>query len=154
MRIVFGIDQLRIDANAIARTADAAFKEIAYTELAPDLLGIDRFVPNLLVDSLGNANTVRFRKCFEPRRNIDAVAVDILRLGDHIAQIDADPEADAFVGRDFEIPPAHAALHLDRAQHGFDDAREFSQHAVAGIFDDPAMVLGDLSIDQLVAVRF
>src|ERR1700693_735202 len=48
---------------------------------------------------------------------------------------------------------AHAALHLDRAQHGFDDAGEFNQHAVAGIFDDTPVVLLDLGVHKLAAMR-
>ena len=48
---------------------------------------------------------------------------------------------------------AHPALHLDRAQHRVDDAREFRQHAVAGVFDDPAVMLLDLRLDQLAAMR-
>src|SRR4029077_18632533 len=44
MRTRFGIDQLRVDSDLLAGALDAPFKNIAYPELAADLLNIDRFV--------------------------------------------------------------------------------------------------------------
>ena len=47
----------------------------------------------------------------------------------------------------------HPALNLGGAAHRVDDAGEFRQHAVAGGLDDPAVMLGDLRIDQLAEMR-
>ena len=44
MRIPFGVDQLGVDADLVARPADAAFQHIAHTKLAADLLGVDPLV--------------------------------------------------------------------------------------------------------------
>ena len=42
MRAAFGIDQLRVDPNLVTRPPDTAFEDIANTELAADLLYVDR----------------------------------------------------------------------------------------------------------------
>src|SRR5204863_5679950 len=89
----------------------------------------------------------------QSRRNINSVAVNVLRFGDYIADIDADAKADAFMLRDTRVAPIHPALHLDRTQHRFDDARELRKHAVAGGFDDPPMVLPNLRIKKLTPMR-
>ena len=44
MRAGFGIDQLGVDPDPIARASDAALQHIAHPELAADLLGVHRFV--------------------------------------------------------------------------------------------------------------
>ena len=56
-----------------------------------------------------------------------------------------------FSAGDAGVPLGHRPLHLDRAAHRIDDARELDQQAVAGGLDDAAAVLGDLRIDQLAA---
>jgi hypothetical protein len=42
---------------------------------------------------------------------------------------------------------------LHRAAHRVHHAGEFGQEAVAGVFDDPAPVLGDLRLNQLSEMR-
>ena len=75
---------------------------------------------------------------FEPRRDVDAVAVDVGALDDDVAEIDADAKLDAWSSGDTSVAVEHRLLHLDRAAHRIDDAGEFHQHAVAGRLDDPA----------------
>src|SRR5438874_9127124 len=91
----------------------------------------------------------RFGHGFEPCGDVDAVAVDVVAVDDHIAEIDPDPEFDALGRRDARAPFAHRFLHLGRAAHRVDDAAELDQHAVAGSLDDAAIVLGDTRIDKL-----
>jgi AraC-like DNA-binding protein len=45
MRVGLGIDQLGVDAKLVAGPADAAFQDVAHTQLAADLLCIDSLVP-------------------------------------------------------------------------------------------------------------
>src|SRR5260370_32976734 len=45
MRICLGIDQLGVAADALARSANATFQHIAYTQLVPNLSGVDRLAP-------------------------------------------------------------------------------------------------------------
>jgi hypothetical protein len=37
--------------------------------------------------------------------------------------------------------------------HDVDNPREFRQHPVVGVFDDPAFVLADLWLDELPKIR-
>src|ERR1700730_6848291 len=52
MRPGFGIDQLRIHANLVTSSAYAAFEDVVNTELAADLLHVDRLA---LVSKSGGA---------------------------------------------------------------------------------------------------
>src|SRR6516164_4889172 len=45
MRIRLGIDQLDVDADLVARQADAPFEHIAHTKLAADLPSVDGLIP-------------------------------------------------------------------------------------------------------------
>ena len=91
---------------------------------------------------------------FQPRGDIDAVAHQIaVALLDHIAQMDADAELDAALGRKAGVALDHAVLHLDGAAHGVDHAAEFDENAVAGALDHAAVMHGDGRVDQVAAQR-
>ena len=45
MCVSCGIDQLRVDADLVARSTDTPFEYIAHAKLAADLLRVDRLVP-------------------------------------------------------------------------------------------------------------
>jgi hypothetical protein len=87
-------------------------------------------------------------------KDIETVAIEVVALDDHIAEIDADAQFDAAVRRDTSVPLGYRLLHRDRAAHRIDDAGKFHQQAVAGGLDDAAVVLGDFRIEQLAAQRF
>jgi hypothetical protein len=92
-------------------------------------------------------------QCLEPRRNVDAVAVDVVAVGDHVAEIDPDPKGNALVLGHLRAAVRHRPLDLDGAAHRIDDARKFHKHAVAGGFDDPPVMLPDLRVDELATMR-
>src|SRR5262249_41223060 len=74
-------------------------------------------------------------------------------IADDVADIDADAELNPLVGCNLGIALKHPALDIHRAAHRVDNADKFHQHTVAGGLDDAAAVLGDLRIDQLLAVH-
>jgi hypothetical protein len=65
--------------------------------------------------------------------------------------MNADAKLDPAFGRQPRIAFDHAVLHLDRAAHGVDHAAEFDEAAVAGAFDDAAVMRGDGGIDEIAA---
>ena len=70
---------------------------------------------------------------FQSRGDIDAVAHQVaVALLDNIAEVDADAELDAALGRKASIALDHAVLHLDGAAHGIDHAAKLYDAAVAG----------------------
>ena len=108
---------------------------------------------HLVVGSARQADAAGRGNAFEARGDVDAVAMDVVAVNDHVAQIDADAEFDAPLGRLRGIALGHRLLHAHGAGHRFDDAGEFEQEAVAGGLDDAAFVLGDLGVDQFAAQR-
>ena len=89
----------------------------------------------------------------KPRRDVHAVAKDIVAVDDDVADIDANAEDDTLVLRHRPVARDHAALDADSAADGIDDAGELHQHAVTCGLDDAAVVPGDVGIDQFAAVR-
>src|SRR5207248_440131 len=69
---------------------------------------------------------------------VDAVAIEVVALDDHVTEVDADAQLDAAVGRDTGVVLGDRLLHFDRAAHRIDDAGKFHQQVVAGGLDDAA----------------
>jgi hypothetical protein len=76
-----------------------------------------------------------------------------LRLLHDVAEMNADPELDAVLGRQARIALDHAVLHFDRATHGVDHAAKFDEAAVPGSLHNAAVMEGDGRIDQVAAER-
>ena len=111
-------------------------------------------VAYLIVDIARNADATRLGERFQPRRHVDAVAINIVVVTDDVADIDSHAEPDPVLGRHLGIALDHAALYVDGATHGVDDADKFHQHPIAGSLDDPTPVLCDFGINQFLAMRF
>ena len=108
-------------------------------------------VLDLVEGVAGNDDAAGLGERLEPRGDVDAVAVDVVALDDHVAEIDADPELDALVLGRIGVALGHAALDRERALYGVDHARELDQGAIAHQLDDAAVAGGDLGLDQLLA---
>ena len=110
-------------------------------------------VAHLVVDCIGDEHSAGIGQGFDPRGDVDAVAIEVVALDDHIAEIDADAQFDAAVRSGAGVALRHRLLHLDRAAHRIDDAGKFHQQPVAGGLDDAAAVFGDFRIEKLAAQR-
>ena len=109
---------------------------------------------DLPVGVLRQADRAGLGDPFEPRGDIDPVAHQIaVAFLDDVAEMDADAELDAALGRQPGVALDHAVLNFDRAAHGVDHAVELDQRAVAGALDDAAMMKGDGRVDQVAAQR-
>jgi len=108
---------------------------------------------HLIVGIAAERNATRLGKRLQTRRDVDAVAIDVVAFDDNVAQVDADSKDDAlvFVGR--RVALGHALLHRDRTGDSVDDAWELDQGAVTHQLDDPPAVPGDQGIDEFGAVR-
>ena len=98
-------------------------------------------------------DAARIGERLEPRGDVDAVAVDVVALDDHVAQVDADAELDAAVVLRGAVAVGHAGLDGDGAAHRLDGAGEIDQQAVAGALDDAAAVRRDMGFDELAEMR-
>ena len=111
-------------------------------------------VTHLAVGVLGKTDAARISDAFKARGDIDAVAHQVaVALLDHIAQMDADAELDAALGRKPSVALDHAVLHLDGAAHGIDHAAELDEAAVAGALHYAPVMRGDGGIDQIAPQR-
>ena len=82
-------------------------------------------------DFAGNTNAAGVGELFEPCGDVDALAIAVVALDDHFAEIDADTDPNALVFGKVGIALGHAALQADSAFDRIDDAAEFGEHAVA-----------------------
>ena len=111
-------------------------------------------VAHLAIGVFGQADSTGLGDPLQSRRDIDAVTHQIaVRLNNHVAKMDADPEVDPPVFTELGIALGHALLHLDGAAHRIHHARKLDQNAVASRLDDAAPIACDGGIDQLGTQR-
>src|SRR6266851_5603369 len=59
--------------------------------LASILVAQRELVSYLLIDSTGDADAARVGEALQPCRDVDAIAVNLLAIDHHVAEIDTDP---------------------------------------------------------------
>jgi hypothetical protein len=121
--------------------------------LAQILESVGQLVADLISHHPRDADPARLGEGLQTRRDIHAVAEDVVGLDDDVAEIDPDPEPDPAVLRQTGLAIDHRALHLGGAPDGVDDALEFRQRPVTGRLDDAAGMLADLRVNELAAMR-
>ena len=107
----------------------------------------------LLAHLARDAAPARLGQAFKAGGDVDAVAVDILALHDHVALVHADPKADALRLRHVPLATGHPFLDSDRAGDCVHDTGELDQGAIAHQLDDPAAVLGNQRVDEFPPMR-
>src|SRR5207245_9191869 len=88
---------------------------------------VRKLLADVIVHGAADADAARFRKRLQPCGDVDAVAVDVVAVYDHVAEIDPDAKADAAVLRDIGVAVDHCSLHLDCAAHRIYDARKLDE---------------------------
>src|SRR5262249_11985023 len=111
------------------------------------------FPDGIFMDALRHANGAWFGQCLEARRDINAIAKDITVLNDDVALVEADAKLNTPILSFAQIALGNRALNLEGATQRRHRARELDQNAVTHELDDAALVLGDLGVDQLRAMR-
>ena len=110
-------------------------------------------VLHLLVRRGRQADAARLRQGLETGGYVDAIAVEVAVLHDHVAKVEADPKHQSPVLWYGVVALGHTALDIDRAPDRVDHTGELDEQVVAGRLDDSAGVLGYGGIDQLAEVR-
>jgi hypothetical protein len=122
--------------------------------LAEVLEGEVELAQHLVVDLARDADPAGRGQSLEAGGDVDAVAVDVVVLDDHVTEVDADAERDPLAVRHPVIALGHGALNLDRALDSVDHARELDQRAVAHQLYRAAAARCDRRLEQLAAVGF
>ena len=99
----------------------------------------------------GDQHPAGLAQLLQPGGDVDPVAHQVVALDHHVAEIDADPEHDAPVGRRLGLPVGDHLLDRDRAGDGIDHRGELDDRPVAHQLDDAALVLGQQRVDRLLA---
>src|SRR6185369_15871537 len=103
----------------------------------------------LLVDRARDVDLAGFGDALDARRNVDAVAVDVVRLHDDVAEIDADPVFDPGGLRKRGVAPDEILLNDDAAANGLDGTVEDRDEAVSRRLHQRSMVFDDAGLDEI-----
>ena len=106
---------------------------------------------DLIESDLRHAQSTGFADRFKPRRNIHAVAEDILVVDYDFADVDAGTEHNTLIVRRAGIARKDFLLHRDGTGDSIDNAGKFDQQPVAGRFDDTSAISGNRRIDLVLA---
>ena len=132
----------RIDPDRLGDVLELDRAQIAHGEIEPRL--------DLPIRLLGQTNSAGLGDTLQSGGDIDAVAHQIaVALLDHVAEMDADSELDATLGRKTGIALDHAVLHLDGAANGVNDASKLNEDAITRPLDDATVMHRDRGIEQI-----
>ncbi len=101
------------------------------------------------MDRVRDQHAALGRLGLQARRDIDAVAQDVVAVDDDVTQIDADPELDRLLGPRL-VEGRHGALDGDRTIDCVDGAGKFYQCPVAHFLDDPPAMGIHRRIEMLI----
>ena len=90
-----------------------------------------------------------FCNALKPRRDVDTVSKNIMRLDNYVADIDAHAESNAAVFRIADCEVVDAGLELHCGSDRLHCARKFRQEPVAGVLHNATAMLGDCWFDPL-----
>ncbi len=96
---------------------------------------------DLFVDRGRHADAAVRRDRFQPYRDVDGIAHQIVAAFHDVAKIDADTQHELVVLVGRGVGRAHRLLDLERGAHRLDRAHELREHAVARQLEDTAAVM-------------
>ena len=99
-----------------------------------------KLVAHTSMDHVGDADPARLRKLFKTCSDIDAIAMDVLVLDDHIAKVDTNAKNYLPVVGFSVLPHRHAVLDFRRALKRIDDAAELDEKSISHRLDESAPV--------------
>ena len=106
---------------------------------------------NLLADGSRDADAIGRRERFEPRGDVDAIPGNVVAVHDDVADVDADPQANALIGAALGFARDEIALDVERALQRGSCARELGEESVARRLHETAAVRVDLRLRNGVA---
>ena len=123
--------------------------DVLQIERAKFLEGEIEPVAHMIAHRSRDADAARRTLGLESCRHIHHIAVDVSAIGNHIAHVDADAEADGPIRRLVAIVDGHLLLHLHGTAHRSINAIEHDEQRIAPRVDDPAAMLLDRRVDQV-----
>ena len=106
----------------------------------------------MVVGGAGDGHAAGLGQRLHAVGDVDAVAVDVVALDDHVAEIDADAELNPLLGWRRGVALGLLLLDVDRAAQAHPPRWELDQQAVAHGLDQPATMGGDLRLEDLLQI--
>jgi hypothetical protein len=103
----------------------------------------------LIADVFGDVDAAWLSQGLEPRRDVDAIAKDIARLDDDIAQIDSDAKGDALLWPQHLVFLRSAIAQERSIAGGLDYAVELDERPLAGPIDHLSAEFGYPGLDDI-----
>src|SRR5690349_12084026 len=113
-----------------------------------------KLIAHLISHGAADADPPGLRQSFETRRDIDAVAKNVLVINDDVADVQTDTELNTPFWRYLGIALSHLPLDVDSTTHGIDDTGKLDKDAVPRRLNDAPAVFRDLRIDDGASVAF
>ena len=154
--------------QSVSRTSDAARRISALSRSiephheslnrSSDVLQIERPkflerqiepVMHMIAHRSRDADAARRTFGLKSRRHIHHVAVQVSPIGNRVADVDPDAEADGPIRGLVAIVDRNLLLHLHGTAHRSVDAVEHDEQGIAPGLDDPAAMLLDRRVDQV-----
>ena len=107
---------------------------------------------NGIADVARNQDAACWRFAFQPRRHVDAVAIEVVAVDDQVSQVQAHAEHERGVRWLVAVGLGHGLLELDGGAQRIDRAGELDQGTIAGQLDQPTSVLRQNRIKALSTV--
>ena len=104
--------------------------------LARRLVGEAELAPDAVMHGSGDADAAGLTHLLQPRRDVDAVAEDVVALDHDVAEVNADAEFQPAVLCPRGVAPTQIVLDLGGAGDGVGDRGELGQQRVARRADD------------------
>jgi hypothetical protein len=115
------------------------------TEISEDQ---GQFGAYMVLHNTGDANPTRFRKSFQPGRDIDGIAEEVVALNHDVADVERDPKPHLLTGRPIRILLGYGVLNRDGTLNGVHGAGEVGDEAVTRGIENPTAMRGDQVIDD------
>ena len=129
------IEQQPVDRHRLGQVLGPA--------LPQELVADRQLAADLVVDRLRDQHPAGLGHGLQPRREIDAFAEQVAAVEHHVAQMHADAKPHRRRRVEPRVAGGELGLHLGRALHRLDHAREVGDQAVAGGVGDPAAMALD-----------
>ena len=107
---------------------------------------------NGIVDVARNQDAACWRFPFQPRRHVDAVAIEVVAIDDQVAQVQAHAEHKSGASRLVDVGLGHGLLKLDSGAQRINGAGELDQGTVTSQLDQATSVFGQHGIEVFRAV--
>src|SRR5262249_36167261 len=78
-------------------------------------------IAHLIAHDAADAHPPRPRKSFEPRRDIDATAINVFVVNDDVANVQTNTKLDTPFWRDLGVALGHLPLDIDSTAYSVDD---------------------------------